>query len=74
MHVHGVFVKKYRRGLLTAQILRALRSVFTDVCSAFESQRVEFDGEDDPVHLLVNDPPKIAVAAFVLGDLVCAMP
>jgi hypothetical protein len=35
------------------------------VCSDFESQRVEFDGEDDSVHLLVNYPPKIAVAALV---------
>jgi putative transposase len=26
---------------------------------------VEFDGEDDHVHLLVNYPPKIAVAALV---------
>jgi REP element-mobilizing transposase RayT len=28
------------------------------VCSDFESQLVEFDGEDDHVHLLVNYPPK----------------
>jgi hypothetical protein len=49
--------------VLTAQILHALRSVFTSVCADFESQRVEFDGEDDHVHLLVNYPPKIAVAA-----------
>ena len=51
--------------VLTAQILHALRSAFTSVCSDFESLRVEFDGEDDHVHLLVNYPPKIAVAALV---------
>ena len=45
--------------------MHALRSVFTRVCSDFESQLVEFDGEYDPVHLLVNYPPKIAVAALV---------
>jgi putative transposase len=65
MHVHWVFVTKYQRGVFTAQILHDLRSVFTGVCSDFGSQRVEFDGEDDPVHLLVNDPSKIAVAALV---------
>ncbi len=65
MRVHCVFVTKYRRGVFTAQILHGPRSIFTDVCSDVESQRVEFDGEDDPVHLLVNDPPKIAVAALV---------
>jgi putative transposase len=59
-----VFVT-YRRGVLTAQILHDLRSIFASVCLDFESQLVEFDGEDDPVHLLVNYPPKIAVAALV---------
>jgi len=49
MHVHWVFVTKYRRGVFTAQILHDLRSIFTGVCSDFESQRVEFDGEDDQV-------------------------
>jgi putative transposase len=44
-------VTKYRRGVFTAQIPHDLRSIFTDVCSDFESQRVEFDVEDDPVHL-----------------------
>jgi len=41
----------------TAQILHDLRSIFASVYLDFESQLVEFDGEDDPVHLLVN-PPK----------------
>jgi putative transposase len=65
MHVRLVFVTKYRRGVLTAQILDDLRSVFAGVCADFESQLVEFDGEVDPVHLLVNYPQKIAVAAPV---------
>ena len=65
MHVHWVFVTKYRRSDFTAQILHDLRSLFTGVCSDFESQLAEFDGEDDHVHLLVNYPPKIAVAALV---------
>ena len=65
MHVHWVFVTKYRRGVLTAQILHDLRSNFASVCLDFESQLVEFDGDDDHVHLLVNYPPTIAVAALV---------
>jgi putative transposase len=32
------------------------------VCNDFESELVEFDGEDDHVHLLVNYPPKVAVS------------
>jgi len=42
-----------------------LRSVFANVCLDVELQRVEFDGEADPVHLLVTYPSKIAVIALV---------
>jgi putative transposase len=56
---------KVPRGVFTAQVLHDLRNIFTSVCSDFESQLVEFDGEDNPVHLLVNYAPKITVAALV---------
>jgi putative transposase len=39
--------------------------VFDSVCKDFEAELVEFDGEDDHVHLLVNYPPKVAVANLV---------
>lgn len=54
MHVHLVFVTKYRRELFTAEILNDLRGIFANVCTDFESELVKFDGEDDHVHLLVN--------------------
>jgi putative transposase len=31
----------------------------------FEATLVEFDGEDDHVHLLVNYPPKVSVSSLV---------
>ena len=65
MNVHLVFVTKYRREVFTKAILDDLREIFTSVCIDFESELVEFDGEDDHVHLLVNYPPKIAVSALV---------
>ena len=65
MHVHLVFVTKYRRGVFTAEILSDLKDIFASVCRDFESELVEFDGEDDHVHLLVNYPPKVAVAGLV---------
>ena len=65
MHVHLVFVTKYRRGVFTAEIIEDLRGIFTGVCADFEAELVEFDGEHDHVHLLVNYPPKIAVSALV---------
>ena len=65
MHVHLVFVTKYRREVFTKEIRNDLRSLFSGVCHDFEAELVEFDGEDDHVHLLVNYPPKVAVSVLV---------
>jgi putative transposase len=65
MHVHLVFVTKYRRGVFTKEILDGLRPIFASVCIDFEAELIEFDGEDDHVHLLVNYPPKVAVSKLV---------
>ena len=65
MHVHLVFVTKYRRNVFTKEVLDDLKIFFEKVCLDFESELVEFDGEDDHVHLLVNYPPKVAVSALV---------
>lgn len=35
------------------------------VCADFECELVEFNGEDNHVHLLVNFPPKVAVTKLV---------
>jgi putative transposase len=65
LHIHLVFVTKYRRGVFTKEILDDLRPIFASVCVDFEAELVEFDGEDDHVHLLVNYPPKVAVSKLV---------
>lgn len=65
LHVHLVFVTKYRRGVFTKAVLNELREIFSAVCTDFEAELIEFEGEDDHVHLLVNYPPKVAVSALV---------
>ncbi|BCF98167.1 IS200/IS605 family transposase [Paraburkholderia sp. PGU19] len=65
MHAHLVIVTKYRRGVFTKQIIDDLRVIFANVCREFEAELVEFDGQEDYVHLLVNYPPKVAVSALV---------
>ncbi len=65
MHVHLVFVTKYRREVFTKEILNALHVIFAQTCLDFEAELVEFGGEDDHVHLLVNYPPKVAVSNLV---------
>ena len=65
MHVHLVFVTKYRRSVFTQPILEELRKIFRSVCEDFSAELVQFEGERDHVHLLVNYPPKVSVSKLV---------
>jgi putative transposase len=65
LHVHLVFVTQYRRGVFTSAILADLKDLFASVREDFEATLVEFDGEDDHVHLLVHYPPKVALSHLV---------
>lgn len=65
MHVHLVFVTKYRKDVFTKPMLDAMKEMFKKVCLNFEAELTEFNGEDDHVHLLINYPPKVAVSNLV---------
>ena len=65
MHVHLVFVTKFRQKVFSKEILNDLEDIFKSVCADFEARLVEFEGEDDHVHLLLEYPPKVAVSKFV---------
>lgn len=65
MHVHLVFVTKLRHDVFTAAHLNRMERIFREVCADFEAELVEFNGETDHVHLLVNYPPKVAVSRLV---------
>ena len=65
MHVHLVFVAKYRRKVFDKEAIDRLRELFAKVCGDFEALLVEMDGERDHVHLLVSYPPKVPVSALV---------
>ena len=65
LHVHLVFVTKYRRKVLTEAAHETLRAIFAHICQEFETRLVEANGEDDHVHLLVEYPPKVALSKLV---------
>lgn len=65
LHIHLVFVTKYRRSVFTKAVLEDLKEIFSSVCQDFEAELVEFDGEKDYVHLLINYPPKVSVSRLV---------
>ena len=65
MHVHLVFVTKYRRKVFDGDAIERLRRMFGRVCADFGATLAEMDGEDDHVHLLVEYPPKVSVSGLV---------
>ena len=65
LHAHLVFVPRYRKRVFDADALERMRSIFRVVCADFETDVVEFNGEADHVHLLINYPPKISLSALV---------
>jgi len=65
LHAHLVFVTKYRRHVFNKQMLDFLMKTFSDICQNFDAELVEFEGEEDHVHLLVNYPPKVALSKLV---------
>ncbi|MFD0782526.1 IS200/IS605 family transposase [Micromonospora azadirachtae] len=65
MHVHLVFVTKFRHNVFADRHLTRMEAIMRDVCADFEAELVEFNGDNNHVHLLVNYPPKVAVARLV---------
>lgn len=65
MHIHLVFVTKYRHKVFTNRHLNALELVFEHVCQDFNCRLEEFNGESDHVHLLVNMAPTVEVSKLV---------
>jgi putative transposase len=65
LHVHLVFVTKYRTKVFDRDAIQRLKVIFDKVCSDFDVQLVEMDGEAEHVHLLINYPPKHSVSSIV---------
>ncbi len=65
MHVHLVFVTKYRTNVFNDAMLRRCEDIMIEVCDSFEAELREFNGEHDHVHLLIHYPPKVAISKLV---------
>lgn len=65
LHVHLVFVTKYRRKVLEREHIDYLGGVFESVCADLGATLVEYNGETEHVHLLVEYPPSLPVSRLV---------
>lgn len=65
LHVHLVFVTKYRRGVFSDRAHVVLKDAFLGVCAEFNAMLKEVNGEDDHVHLLIEYPPTVQLSKLV---------
>jgi putative transposase len=65
---HVVFVIKYRHPLITLSILDRMREIFADVLEKWECELIEFSGEPDHVHLLMDCHPALNLSRLI-GNL-----
>ncbi len=63
--VHIVFVTKYRRQAINQTMLTRLHEIFQQTCVQWGCQLLEFNGESDHVHLLVNFPPQVQLSKLI---------
>ena len=65
LSVHLVFVTKYRRGVFNDDLLNVCKTAMEQVCVDFSVRLVEFNKEDDHVHLLIEYPPTVQLSRLV---------
>ena len=63
--LHIVFVTKYRRKTLSAELLDYLRVAFADCLAAWRCTLLEFGGESDHVHLLIDIHPALNLSVLI---------
>jgi putative transposase len=63
--LHIIFVTKYRRKILTENILKSLEVIRKNLGEKAKTQLREFGAESDPCHLLVSLHPNNNISVFV---------
>ncbi len=64
-HVHLVLATKFRHKVFTGTHLARMEKIMRSVCTDFGCELVEFNGEDNHIHLQVNFPPEAAITKLV---------
>ena len=65
LKAHLVLTTKYRRKVFTSKMLERLHEVFEDLLDKWDCKVVEFNGEEDHVHLLFQYHPEIQLSKLV---------
>ena len=65
LQVHLIFTTKYRRRVMTPEVLQSVLATLGIAASDLGCTLLEADGEADHVHLLVSYPPKVSISEMV---------
>lgn len=65
LKTHLVCVTKYRKPVFNNDGLRLIEESFKTVASKMNFKILEFNGESDHVHVLIEYPPKLSISQIV---------
>jgi putative transposase len=65
LKIHLVCVTKYRRSILTSDSLAVIEKSCKEVAKSMNFQVLEFNGEADHIHVLIEYPPKLSISQMV---------
>lgn len=65
LKVHLVCVTKYRQSVFTNQSLELIKKSFSEVAEKMNFRVLEFNGESNHIHALIEYPPKLSISQIV---------
>lgn len=65
MKAHLVLTTKYRRKAFASEVLSRLQEILSDLCQKWDCKLIEFNGEEDHIHLLFQYYPQMDLPKFV---------
>ena len=65
LKAHLVLTTKYRRQVLTSEMLVRLTEIVSDLCDKWGCKMIEFNGEEDHIHLLFQYYPQMELPKFI---------
>ena len=65
LHVHLVFITKYRKKVLADNHRQYFKEVVAEICKDFGAELKECNDEGDHVHMLIQYPPTVQLSKMV---------
>ena len=65
LKLHLVLVTKYRKEILNQELLDYLNEAFSEILTAWNCKLVEFGGEADHIHMLLDIHPALNISVLI---------